>query len=103
VLVGVPWEKRTELPAFDLLHAVFHNYAVLRSGWEWEVPRQREDFRTGSLFANFAAAMEWLAAGRVRVDGLWEARAPRDCQEAYGDLRHGRCPKLSVLFDWRGI
>jgi threonine dehydrogenase-like Zn-dependent dehydrogenase len=102
VLVGVPWEKRTELPAFDVLHAVFHNYAVLRSGWEWEVPRQREDFRTGSLFANFAAAMEWLAAGRVRVDGLWEARAPRDCQEAYQDLRHGRCPKLSVLFDWRG-
>ncbi len=29
VLVGVPWRKRSELSAFDLLHAVFHRYAVL--------------------------------------------------------------------------
>jgi threonine dehydrogenase-like Zn-dependent dehydrogenase len=103
VLVGVPWERRAELPAFDLLHAVFHNYAVLRSGWEWEVPRQSEDFRSGSLFANFAAAMEWIAAGRVKVDGLWESRSPRECQAAYQDLRGGRCASLSVLFDWRGV
>ncbi|HOX06553.1 MAG TPA: zinc-binding alcohol dehydrogenase [Planctomycetota bacterium] len=103
VLVGVPWEKRAEMPAFDILHAVFHSYAVLRSGWEWEVPRQREDFRTGSLFENFRAAMEWIAAGRVRVDGLWEARSPRDCQAAYQDLLKGRCARLSVLFDWQGV
>jgi len=103
VLVGVPWERRAEMPAFDVLHAVFHNYAVLRSGWEWEVPRQPEDFRTGSLFANFAAAMEWIRNGRVRVDGLWEVRSPRDCQAAYQDLLRGRCERLSVLFDWRGV
>ena len=41
VLVGVPWRKRTDLPAFDLLHAVFHRYIRLRSGWEWEIPRMR--------------------------------------------------------------
>ena len=103
VLVGVPWERRADLQAFELLDAVFHNYAVLRSGLEWEVPNQREDFRSGSLFGNYAAAMEWIAAGRVKVDGLWEARTPRDCQAAYQDLLLGKCSKLSVLFDWRGV
>ena len=34
VLIGVPWVKRTDLSAFDLLHAVFHRYVYLRSGWE---------------------------------------------------------------------
>jgi len=103
VLVGVPWERRSDLPAFDLLHAVFHSYAVLRSGWEWELPRQRGEFRPGSIFENFRAAVDWLAAGRVRVEGLGEARSPRDCQAAYQDLLHDRCTKLSVLFDWREI
>ncbi len=103
VLVGVPWEKRADVPAFDVLHAVFHNYAVLRSGWEWEVPRQREDFRVGSLFENFRAALEWLAAGRVRVDGLAEPRSPSDCQGVYQDLLRGKCAGLSLIFDWRQV
>jgi len=103
VPVGVPWEKRVDMPAFDVLDAVYHNYAILRSGWKGEVPRQREDFWTGSICDNLGAAIEWIAAGRVRVDGLWDARAPRDCQAAYQDLLKGRCQKLSVLLDWRGL
>jgi threonine dehydrogenase-like Zn-dependent dehydrogenase len=101
VLVGVPWERKTDIPAFDLLDVVFHKYAVLRSGWEWEVPRDREDFRAGSLFDNYRAAMKWIAEGRVMVDGLTEARSPRECQEAYQDLLQSRCRGLSILFDWR--
>ncbi|MHC4915764.1 MAG: zinc-binding dehydrogenase [Planctomycetota bacterium] len=101
VLVGVPWEKRADLPAFEVLAAVFRKYAVLRSGWEWEVPGGREDFRAGSLFDNYRAAMKWIAEGSLRVDGLAELRSPRECASAYRDLAAGECGRLSVIFDWR--
>ena len=100
VLVGVPWEKRTNIAAHEIIHEVFHRYAVLRSGWEWEVPRQPTDFMAGSIFGNYAAALEWLAQGRVRVDGLYEVVAPRQCQEAYRNLDERRCRALTLLFDW---
>ena len=48
VLVGVPWQKRTDIPAFELLHAIFHRRAVVRSVWEWEVPFHSTDFVAGS-------------------------------------------------------
>ncbi len=103
VLIGVPWERRSDVAAFDVLDAVFHNYAVLRSGWEWEVPREREDFRPGSLFDNYRAAMKWIAEGRVRVDGLAATRSPADCAGVYAELRAGGAERLSALFDWRGL
>ena len=101
-LVGVPWHKRTDLPAFDLLHAVFHRYVVLRSGWEWEVPFHPRDFVVGSISANLTAALEWLREGRVRVAGLYACRSPAECQAAYQDLLHQRGPP-AVVFDWRGV
>ncbi len=100
VLVGVPWRRMADLQAFDLLHAVFHKYAVLRSGWEWEVPHQPTDFVTGSLFGQFAGALRWLCQGRVQVQGLYEKAAPRDCQRAYQDLLHKRNASLAIVFDW---
>jgi threonine dehydrogenase-like Zn-dependent dehydrogenase len=103
VLVGVPWEKRADVSAFEVLDAVFHKFAVLRSGWEWEVPAGRADFRVGSLFDNYRAAMKWIAEGEVKVDGLAESRSPRDCQGAYQDLLKGESKRLSILFDWRDL
>jgi threonine dehydrogenase-like Zn-dependent dehydrogenase len=102
VLVGVPWVRRTELSAFDLCHAVFHKYAVLRSGWEWEVPRHDTEFRVGSQFANFARALQWLAEGTVRVEGLVEVFAPADAARAYEGLREHTLEKLAAVFDWTG-
>ena len=49
VLVGVPWRKCTDRSAHELTDVIFHKYAVVRSGWEWEVPRQAGEFRTGSI------------------------------------------------------
>ena len=103
VLVGVPWTRRTDLPAFDLLHAVFHHYVVLRSGWEWEVPLNETDFRTGNLFGNFHAALRWLAAGRIPVAGIAAPISPADCQQAYQDLLHGRAGALTFVFDWTRV
>jgi threonine dehydrogenase-like Zn-dependent dehydrogenase len=100
VLVGVPWHKRCELSAFDLLHAVFHRYVVLRSGWEWEVPHQPREFTTGSINGNLTGALTWLGQGRVRVDGLYQRIQPADAQSAWQDLLHQRGEFLTVVFDW---
>lgn len=102
VLVGVPWRKRSEIAAFDLLHVVFHKYVVLRSGWEWELPVHPADFRAGSIYENFAGAMRWLGEGRVKVDNLYELVKPADCQRVYQDLLHQRGEKIVSVFDWRG-
>jgi threonine dehydrogenase-like Zn-dependent dehydrogenase len=100
VLVGVPWLKRTELPAFDLLHAVFHRYVRLRSGWEWEVPREASDFRQGSLRANITAAMRWLQEGRLSAAGIVRRADPRDCDAVYRELKAQGGGALTAIFDW---
>lgn len=99
-LVGCPWRPRADLTAHAVLHAVFHRYVVLRSGWEWELPLDPTEFRTNSIFGNFAAALSWLAEGRVRVDGLYTSVSPREAQQAYQDLLHLRAERLAVVFDW---
>jgi len=103
VLVGVPWKKRAELSVFDLLHPVFHRYIHLRSGWEWEVPMQPTDFAAGSMQGNLAAALLWLAQGRIRLDNLYRVLRPAQAQTAYDDLLHQRGEGLSVVFDWRDV
>lgn len=100
VLVGVPWVQRTELTAHALLYAIFHKYAVVRSGWEWEVPRHPADFQQGSIFGNIAGAMRWLSEGRVQVDGLYQVMSPQDCQTAYQGLMNHTLPRPAVVFDW---
>lgn len=101
VLVGVPWRQHANLSAHELLDAVFHRYAVVRSGWEWEVPQQPTEFRTNSMYGNIAVAMEWLGDGRLRVGGLRQAMAPGDAQRAYQDLLHRRTMRLAVVFEWQ--
>ena len=103
VLVGVPWEKRTDLSAFDVLHEVFHRYVVLRSGWEWELPTHAEEFRRGSIMGSFRAALDWLAEGKIRTEGLYSTLSPRECRKAYDDIMAGRAERLVTIFDWRGL
>ena len=103
VLVGVPWRRRTEMYGFDLLHAVFHNYVVLRSGWEWELPGQPADFRPRSIVENYEAALKWLAEGSIKTDGLVALRSPRDCQAAYQDLMNQRAERPGIVFDWSKV
>jgi threonine dehydrogenase-like Zn-dependent dehydrogenase len=100
VLVGVPWFRKTDLLAHELLHAIFHKYAVVRSGWEWEVPRTPQEFQEGSIQANIAAGLQWLADGRVGVSGLYQLLSPTQCQEAYQGLMQRSLPKPAVVFDW---
>jgi len=103
ILIGVPWKQQTQISAFRLLEVVFHNYVVLRSGWEWQLPRHQSEFRTNSIFGNFAAALDWLAEGRVKAGGLCEKCSPREAQEAYQRLLQKRCERLSIVFDWTDL
>lgn len=101
VLVGVPWMARApELTAHTLLHEVFHRYIVLRSGWEWEVPYEARDFTVGSLRANLAAGMLWLAEGRVNTTGLASIHAPETAPQVYADLIARKAPAPTALFRW---
>lgn len=100
VLVGVPWRKQTDLSAHELLWAIFHKYAVVRSGWEWEVPLHPVPFRHGSLYGNMAAAMRWLAEGRLSIEGLAEVVSPSQCGRVFRQLSDGTFLLLTAMFDW---
>lgn len=102
VLVGVPWQRRTDRFAHELLTEVFHRYAVLRSGWEWELPLHKEDFRPHSIFGNFRLALQWLARGIIPLEGLIKLIAPADAQSVYQSLLHEPGRELFQVFDWRG-
>ena len=101
VLVGVPWERHTNLTAHELLDVVFHNYVILRSGWEWELPHHEIDFLPYSIFSGFNLAMRWLAEGRVPVQGLISLHRPENAQNVYQDLLHRREKGLFQVFDWQ--
>jgi threonine dehydrogenase-like Zn-dependent dehydrogenase len=101
VLIGAPWQRRTDHVAHELLHLIFHRYVTLRSGWEWELPLHPTEFRTNSIYGNLSAALKWLAEGRVSVDCVYAMVPPRDAQRAYQDLLHQRTERLAVVFDWQ--
>ena len=100
VLVGVPWRRKTEILAHELLHEVFHRYAVIRSGWEWELPRWSEPFRPHSIFSGFHLALKWLAEKRIPLDGLIAMHDPSEAQSLYESLLLGKTGGLFQMFDW---
>ncbi len=103
VLVGVPWRQRTDLTAQALLSAVFHRYVVLRSGWEWELPMESTEYRPGSIMQNLAAGLDWIAAGKIRVEGFADKASPADAHRVYTELLHQRTQTLTTVFNWSGV
>lgn len=101
VLVGVPWHKRTDNTAHEILHTVFFNYLVLRSGWEWELPLHAENFRPHSILDGFRLALRWLAEDRIPTKGLIAVHSPKGAQAVYQALLHGTAEGLFQVFDWR--
>ena len=100
VLIATPWRRYTEMYAHTILHAIFHKYVVVRSGWEWELPHQPTEFRTNSIHGNLNAGVRWLAEGRISVAPLATKISPRNAQTAYQNLLHKRNVRLTYLFDW---
>ena len=99
--IGAPWAQRNEATAHELLRSIFFQYLTVRSGWEWQLPNHPTNFRRGSIFANYAAGLQWLHEERVKVDGLYELMNPQQAQQAYQDILHRRLTTLAPMFDWR--
>lgn len=111
VLVGVPWKAHTATLAHEILHAVFFNYVVLRSGWEWEVPILARDFvweelyegynnAAHSTFSGLAKALHWLAQGRVPLTGLTRTISPFDPAAVYAQLQARTIDEPFVVMEW---
>lgn len=101
VLVGVPWKRCTDLTAHQLLDVVFHNYVILRSGWEWELPHHASDFHPHSIYSGFRLALRWLAEHRIPCEGLITLHRPENAQDVYQRLLHGKTEGLFQVFDWQ--
>lgn len=100
VTIGAPWVQRTDRSAHELLHLIFHNYIHLRSGWEWELPLHSDQGTQNSIYGNLEGALQWLAEGRIRVEGLYEKRAAGDASIIYQDLLQQKSSKLGTILDW---
>jgi len=100
-MVGVPWRQRTDLTAHAIVQAIFHNYVTLRTGWEWELPRQPAHFQPHHLAANQQTALRWLNEGRIKLAGVLSLHDPRDCQAVYQGHLHQTHEALCTVFDWR--
>jgi threonine dehydrogenase-like Zn-dependent dehydrogenase len=100
VLVGTPWTRRTDATAHELLHEVFHRYAVLRSGWEWQLPPSPTPFTGRSAARNLETAFAWLSSGTIEVAGLADRRDPAEAQPVYDELAAGTGNRLTTVFNW---
>ncbi|MFP4105093.1 MAG: zinc-binding dehydrogenase [Phycisphaerae bacterium] len=100
VLVGVPMARKTNISAQELLHVIFRKFVDVRSGSEWEIPRYPQRDGGYSIFGNMRTAMDWLADGRINVDGLTETLDPENVQQIYDDLLKRKRDKLFQMLTW---
>lgn len=111
VLVGVPWKAHTQRLAHEILHAVFFKFAVLRSGWEWEVPITSRGFVWEELYEGYnnaphstmsglQLALDWIEAKRIPLDGLISHVPAADPQAAYDALQAGKIKQPFLVLDW---
>ncbi|MBP1992281.1 zinc-dependent alcohol dehydrogenase [Paenibacillus eucommiae] len=103
VMVGVPWKRRTDHTAHEITWEVFHKYAVLRSGWEWEMPFFTDEHQHHSIFTNLQTAAKWLQQGKIPLEGLIRQVSPRDAQDTYQALVNRSWQELFIVFDWTRI
>lgn len=103
VVTGVPWHRRSDTYLYDFLDLVFHKFLVVRSGWEWLVPRQPSTvLHSSNMTALMTQAMSWLSRGSVEVHGLATTIRPDQLAEAYDALRRRSAPTLTFSVRWAG-
>ena len=114
VLVGVPWRRLSEIYAHEVLQAVFQNYAVLRSGWEWEVPLLARGFvweelyegynnAPHSIFSGFKKALTWLSEGKIPLAGLVRKMSPEQPEKLYRALMRREFEEPFIVLDWTAL
>jgi 2-desacetyl-2-hydroxyethyl bacteriochlorophyllide A dehydrogenase len=102
VMIGAPWGgDENAVPSSRLTRDVFFRFLRLRSGSEWEIPRQPNPLMADSILANTETGLRWLADGRLNVAPLITHRiAPEQIQAAYDGLRDRRDEYLGVILRW---
>jgi hypothetical protein len=98
-LVGAPWRRQTDIAAQEILHHVFFDYVVLRSGWEWELPLHEEEFRENSTFQTYSRRAEVTGAGEGEHGRAVHGRSAARMPARVPDLMLQRTEKLAVVFD----
>ena len=101
-MVGAPWGGvQNSVPSSALTRAIFYRFLKLRSGSEWEIPRQPSPLSLGSIHANSVQALRWIRDGRLIVTPLISHRlAPGDIQGAYDSLLSHPGESLGVVLRW---
>jgi threonine dehydrogenase-like Zn-dependent dehydrogenase len=114
VLVGVPWKAHTSLLAHEILHEVFFNHVVLRSGWEWEVPILSRGFvweelyegynnAPHSTFSGLATALRWLSQDRIPMEGMLRLVDPENPSGVYAQLASKELREPFIVMRWKGF
>ncbi|MGC4190539.1 MAG: zinc-binding alcohol dehydrogenase [Thermomicrobiales bacterium] len=102
VMIGAPWGgEANSVPSSQITRLLFFRFLRLRSGSEWEIPRQPTDLCHGSNHQNSVTALSWLADGRLNVQPLITHRIkPDDVPDAYRGLQDAPNDYLGVVIDW---
>ena len=103
VMIGAPWGgDANSVPSSQLTRLIFFRFLRLRSGSEWEIPRQPEPLAIGSNYQNTVTALKWLEAGKLNVQPLITHRiAPSETPAAYDGLLNRPNDYLGVVIDWK--
>lgn len=102
VMIGAPWGgDENSVPSSRITRDVFFRFLRLRSGSEWEIPRQPQPWLADSILQNVQTGLEWLADGRLNVAPLITHRiAPEEMQAAYEGLLNRKDEYLGVVVRW---
>ena len=102
VMIGAPWGgDANSIPSSQLTRLIFFRFLRLRSGSEWEIPRQPEPLALGSNYQNTVTALRWLQDGRLNVQPLITHRiTPSQTPDAYDGLLNRPNDYLGVVIDW---
>ena len=102
VMIGAPWGgDENSVPSSRLTRDVFFRFLTLRSGSEWEIPRQPHPRLADSILSNVETGLAWLADGRLTVEPLITHRlSPNQIASAYEGLRTRKDEYLGVILRW---
>ncbi len=102
VMVGAPWGgDRNSVPSSRITRPIFDRFLRLRSGSEWEIPRQAAPFVADSIRQNIETGLRWIAEGKLQVQPLITHRIdPGSIPAAYVGLREHPTEYLGVVIRW---
>lgn len=102
VMIGAPWGgDENSVPSSRITRDLFFRFLRLRSGSEWEIPRQPHPLMADAIRDNVETGLAWLADGRLKVGPLITHRlAPEQIQSAYEGLLQHQDQYLGVILRW---